>query len=214
MPPSPASPSQPPERPRRPAPFADLTSLIDAAGGRPEVVPSELAATTAEAVLAAGRTDDAGSRTDVELLVGLADTVGLDTLRALWGGAEPVTLAGSLWALYLLRSWCQTNPAEVARLWALGEPVAQADSVVAGVSLLADEAAMVVLADAILTGMFDGDVAVTLERASATFRVLAAGRRQLAGGGDSSDLRLAARNERAAAALAEAARRWRVGTLS
>jgi hypothetical protein len=179
----------------------------------PEVVPSELAATTAEAVLAAGRTDDASSRTDVDLLVGLADAVGLDTLRALWGGAEPVTLAGSLWALYLLRSWCQANAAEVARLWALGEPVAQADSVVAGVNLLADEAAMLALADAILTGMFDGDVAVTLERASATFRVLAAGRRQLAGGRESADTHLATRNERAAAALAESARRWRAGTL-
>jgi hypothetical protein len=121
-----------------------------------------------------------------------------------------VSLAGSLWALYLLRSWCQTNPAEVSRLWALGEPTAQADAVVAGVNMMADESAMAELADAILTGLFAGDVAVTLERASATFRVLAAGRRQL---DSSSDAELAIRNERVADALAESARRWRTTSL-
>jgi hypothetical protein len=202
--------SEPPQRPRRPAPFPDLTALIDAAGGLPEVVPSELAASTAAAVLAAGRGGDRSPRADVAVLIGLADSVGLDTLRALWGGADSVSLAGSLWALYLLRSWCQTNPAEVSRLWALGEPTAQADAVVAGVNMMADESAMAELADAILTGLFAGDVAVTLERASATFRVLAAGRRQL---DSSSDAELAIRNERVADALAESARRWRTTSL-
>lgn len=186
-------------------------------------MPSELAATTAAAVLAAARIegDDA---VDIDSLVGLADTVGLDTLRALWRGAEPVSLANALWTLYLLRSWCQSGSAELARLWSLGEPLAAADAVVAGMNLLADEAAVATLGDAILVGAFTGDFAVALERAAAVFRVLAAGRRQLARPIDIDDaadtrdtavseVELADRNDRAAAALAASAKRWRSGTL-
>jgi hypothetical protein len=196
--------------------------LIDAAGGLPQVAPSELAATTAAAVLsAARRDDDSAVPADIAVLVGLGEIVGLDTLRALWGGAEPVTIAGSLWALYLLRSWCRTNPGEVVRLWSLGEHVAQADAVVAGVDSMADEAAMAALADAILVSLFTGDIAVALERGSAAFRVLAAGRRELTRGqlaygqvAQSQQSNLADRNERAASSLAESARRWRAGTLA
>jgi hypothetical protein len=178
-------------------------------------VPSELAATTAAAVLSAGR-DREASGVETQSLVGLADTVGLDTLRALWRGAPPVSLASSLWALYLLRSWCVTGAAEVVRLWALGEPQAAADAVVAGVNALADEAAMGELADAILTGAFTGDFAVALERAASVFRVLAAGRRQLPDAGDGLDAgeaALAEGNERAADGLAAAAQQWRANSL-
>jgi hypothetical protein len=203
--------SEPSPRPRRPASYADLTALIDAAGGMPQPLPSELAATTAAAVLAAARPEEGEPAVDVGALVRLADTVGLDTLRALWRGAAPVSLAASLWALYILRQWCDSGAAEVARLWALGEPLAAADAVVAGVNVLADEAAMKELADAIMTGAFAGDFAVALERAAAVFRVLATGRRQL---GSDSDAALAERNERAAHALAESARRWRAGALT
>jgi len=175
-------------------------------------VPSELAASTAAAVLAAGRpAEDGAAAADVDALVRLADTVGLDTLRALWRGADSVSLAGSLWTLYILRQWCDTGAAEVARLWALGEGLAPAEAVVAGVNVLADEAAIRDLADAILTGAFIGDFAVALERAAAVFWVLAAGRRQL---NSASESDLADRNVRAAAALTESARRWRNGSLS
>ena len=65
------------------------------------------------------------------------------------------------------------------------------------------------MADVILGGVFTGDFAVALERAAAVFRVLAAGRRQLA----QPEVEQADRNDQAAAALAAAARRWRSGTL-
>lgn len=171
-------------------------------------MPSELAATTAAAVLDAGRNGGA-TGADIESLVHLADNVGLDTLRALWRGAEPVSVANSLWMLYLLRSWCATDAAGIGRLWSLGEPLAPADAVVAGLNPLGDEAAIIGLADAILTGAFRGDFAVALERAASVFRVLAAGRRVLGAG----DIDRADRNDRAATALATAARRWRAGTL-
>lgn len=176
----------------------------------PESLPSERAATTAAAVLAVGRGQVDGAPADIASLVRLADTVGLETLRALWREAEPVSLAGCLWTLYILRQWCESGSSEVARFWSLGEPLAAADAVVAGVSLLADEAAIGAVANAILTGVFAGDFAVALERAAAVFRVLAAGRREL---NSMAEDELAERNERAASALSESARRWRAGTL-
>jgi hypothetical protein len=148
-------------------------------------------------------------------LVALADLVGLDTLAALWRDAEPVSLPGSLWALYLLRQWCHSNGEEVARLWRAGAPYAAVDAVVAGVADLGEAGALQHAADAVLDGVFGGDLAVALERAAALFRVLAAGRRELATPDErgKGELELAARNERAAADLTAAAMRWRAGTL-
>jgi hypothetical protein len=71
------------------------------------------------------------------------------------------------------------------------------------------------VADAVLAGLYRGDVAVALERAAALFRVVASGRRELAADGTCGDAEreLADRNDRVAAELAAAARRWRAGTL-
>ena len=49
------------------------------------------------------------------MLIGLADRVGLDTLAELWRDADPVSLPGALWALYLLRQWCHSHGDEVTR---------------------------------------------------------------------------------------------------
>ncbi|HYU66827.1 MAG TPA: hypothetical protein VEK09_08745, partial [Jatrophihabitantaceae bacterium] len=57
-------------RPHRPAPHADLTDLIDAAGGQTEQSRAEIAAATAQALVSAARGDS-----DPERLVGLADSV-------------------------------------------------------------------------------------------------------------------------------------------
>lgn len=196
-------------RPHRPGVYADLTAFIDAAGG---VVPesrAEIAAATAAVVVQVGRNSDQGAADAAgQRFVALADEVGLDTLAALWRDADPVSLPGALWTLYLLRQWCRTDPDDVTRLWRAGEPLAAADAAVAGVASYADAADIERVADAVLGGVYRGDLAVALERAAAFFRVVATGRRAVA-------LRdeLAGRNERAAASLTEAARRWRAGTL-
>jgi hypothetical protein len=197
-------------RPHRPAPYPDLTEIIDAAGGAPWSSRAEIAAATAAVLVQAGRSPGDGAR-----FVDLADHIGLDTLAALWRDADPVSLPGALWALYLLRQWCQTDADDVVRLWRAGEPLAPADAVVAGVGEYADPQAVRRAADAVLAGVYQGDLAVALERAAALFRVVAAGRRSL---GDvdvfaPDGVDLAARNERVAAALAVAAGRWRAGTL-
>ena len=202
-------------RPHRPALFADLTEMIDAAGGSSPSSRAEIAAATAAVVVQAGR-----SPGDDERFVGLADRVGLDTLAALWRDADPVSLPGALWALYLLRQWCQTDGDDVTRLWRAGEGLAPAEAAVAGVADYADVAAVRQLADAVLAGVYRGDLAVALERAAAFFRVVAAGRRTL-GGTDrtgselagSGEVDLADRNDRVAAALSAAAGHWRAGTL-
>ncbi|HEX3336086.1 MAG TPA: hypothetical protein VHS54_06450 [Jatrophihabitans sp.] len=196
-------------RPHRPALFADLTEMIDAAGGTSPSSRAEIAAATAAVVVQAGRSPGDGAR-----FVGLADRVGLDTLAALWRDADPVSLPGALWALYLLRQWCHSESDEVTRFWRAGEPLAPAEAVVAGVADYPGVAAVRQLADAVLAGVYQGDLAVALERAAAFFRVVAAGRRSL-GGRDEvlGDANLAERNDRVAASLSMAAGRWRAGTL-
>lgn len=208
-------------RPHRPAPYADLTALIDAAGGSAPESRAEIASATAAVLVRAGRERDADDARFVEL----ADRIGLDTLAQLWQDSAPVSLPGALWTLYLLRQWCRSDAAEVGRLWRAGEPLAAADAVVAGLADYVNELAVARVADDVLAGAYRGDLAVALERAAAFFRVVAAGRRELAEAGEigasecvasgrsASECELATRNERAAADLAAAARLWRAGSL-
>jgi hypothetical protein len=138
-----------------------------------------------------------------------------------------VSLPGALWALYLLRQWCRTNGEEVMRFWRAGQPLADADAAIAGVADYADIDAVQRVADSVLAGAYHGDFAVALERAAALFRVLATGRRDLAGsrsddtprapgtpGNDAeAEAERARRNDRVADGLTAAAARWRAGTL-
>jgi hypothetical protein len=198
-----------PERPHRPVRRADLEALADSVAEVEPFARAELAAATAAAVITHGRTAEAGS------LVDLADRVGLDTLAELWRDEEPSSLPGALWALYLLRRWCQGNGEEVTRLWRAGRPYAPADEVVAGVSDAADPEAIAALADAVLSGAYSGDFAVALERAAAFFRVIAAGRRDIAAPDAQGDREraLAERNTDVARGLSRAAERWRAHPL-
>jgi hypothetical protein len=216
-------PSDPPggRRAHRPLPVADPGSLLDEALDRAGQTRAELASSTAAAVLgAAGRVEGAEPVEPVRLLE-LSDAVGLDTLAQLWRDSPPDTLPGALWALYVLRAWCRANGEEVARLWRAGRALAPADEVVAGVSEDADPQALETLADAVLGGVYGGDLAVALERAASFFRVVAAGRRAtapdapsyLVAGVPDPQIRLAERNDRVAAGLARAATLWRVGRL-
>jgi hypothetical protein len=194
------------DRPHRPLQRADLSDLADQAGAGEPFARTELAAATAAAVITRGRAVGSPS------LVDLADRVGLDTLAELWRDEQPNTLAGALWALYLLRRWCYGNADEVTRLWRAGRGYAPADEVVAGVSDDADPAAVGALADAVLTGAYAGDFDVALERAAAFFRVVAAGRRE-----STTDVererQLAERNDEVANGLTLAAARWRADPL-
>jgi hypothetical protein len=196
------------DRPRRPITRADLSGLVEQSAANEPFARTELAAATAAAVISQGRAAGTPS------LVDLADRVGLDTLAELWREEQPSTLPGALWALYLLRRWCHGNGEEVTRLWRAGRGYAPADEVVAGVSDDADPAAVSALADSVLSGAYAGDFDVALERAAAFFRVVAAGRRALAGdAGSEREEQLAARNDEVAQGLTLAAARWRANPL-
>ncbi|UQX86724.1 hypothetical protein M6D93_10415 [Jatrophihabitans telluris] len=198
-----------PARHHRPVRRADLTTLLDGLSATEPFGREEVAEATAAAVISHGRSGQSDS------LVDLADRVGLQTLAELWRDSEPDTLAGALWALYLLRTWCQTNGEEVTRLWRAGRPLAPADEVVAGVADFADPQAILSLAESVLSGAYRGDFAVALERAAAFFRIVSLGRIERADDGPDGDRarELASRNAAVAAGLTAAARRWRAAPL-
>ena len=197
--------TEPERRRERPLLSAHIEALADAVSSGEPQARLELAHATAAALVDAGR-GDAGPETS--RLVDLAETVGLDTLSELWRDAPPDSLPGALWALYLLRTWTDRQGEAVARMYKAGRAYAPVDEVVAGVADDADVAAVQALASSVLTGAYKGDFDVALERAAAFFRVVASGRRELAG-----EAELAQRNERCADGLRRAAAAWRAGTL-
>jgi hypothetical protein len=202
----------PDQHPRRPVLAADVERLATGSAAGDPYARLELAHATAAAVVGAGRTGDEPS---TGRMIALAETVGLDTLAELWRDAEPDSLPGALWSLYLLRTWCLRHSDEVARLYRAGRGLAPVEEVVAGVSSEADPDAVRGVADAVLGGLYDGELDVALERAAALFRVVAAGREWHAPGDGTGDAERerAVRNREAAAALARAAEAWRAGTL-
>ena len=60
----------------------------------------------------------------MERVLTLVDREGVDVIAELWSHADPDSLPGILWRLYLLRTWMRKNRESIARLWRVGEPVA------------------------------------------------------------------------------------------
>ena len=204
---------RPPRRPLLRPSFDAVTAGSDPAER------SALAHETAAAVVRLGRADDDDEMT--ARLVALADEMGLDAMADLWRHSSPDSLPGTLWALYLLRTWVRRTGEEAARLYSAGQPAAEVASAVAGVAEPPGPAEMADLGDAVLTSVFDGDLADALDRASAFSRVVGAGRLTL---GDDADehgdndeaarqTRLASGNVRLADQLTRAARLWRADAL-
>lgn len=189
---------------------------------RVDTAPADRAAVahaTAAAVVQAGRRPDPGDPRRTHRLVALVDEVGLDELAELWQDSDGDTLPGTLWSLYLLRTWVHRHGVEAARLFAAGRAVAEVSSAVAGVAEPPGPAEVAALGDAVLTSAFDGDFAVALERAGAFCRVVAAGRAlaadDVADEADAARLtRLAGGNLRMAEQLDQAAALWRSGELA
>ncbi|MBD8061802.1 hypothetical protein H9624_05630 [Actinomycetaceae bacterium Sa1BUA1] len=178
---------------------------------------SQAAHTTAAVLVGRGR---AGAE-DPELvsrLVSLVDTEGLDTIAALWAQSPPTTLPGALWRLYLMREWVRADPARVADRFSIGRHRAEVAGVIAGVVEPPGPSDVAQLADAVLAGVYEGDLDVALDRAAAFIRVVATGSALDADWVDDDEL--AARLTRRASALLRtaeelerAAEMWRVGTL-
>jgi hypothetical protein len=114
-----------------------------------------------------------------ERIVHLAETEGLETLAEVWSGAPADTLAGCLWRLFLLRSWVYAAPDEVAAEYDAGQRRVDVARVVAGVADPPGPHELRRMVDDVLLGIARGDFAVTLFRAAAFARIVAAGRAAL-----------------------------------
>lgn len=159
---------------RRPAELFDrLFSSTDPA----EV--SRIAHATAVALVSRVRDEPADAV--VERLVAFTDEHGIDTIAELWSRSPARSLPGTLWRLYLLQLMVHDDPRTAALLYERGRArLASADDVVAGVPSPAGPDELVSLSDAILRGVFSGDLAVALDRAASFCRVEAAGAADLA----------------------------------
>jgi hypothetical protein len=153
-------------------------------------------------------------------LVTLVDDLGLSTVADLWSGRPARSLPGTLWRLYALREWVQRSPEQASREYAAGIRFTDVAHAVAGIAEPPRPEELQRVADQILTGVFDGDLAVALERASAFCSVVAAGRAELAHDRDTIDPDGASDLTRTALAmlttgedLRACARLWRAGDL-
>lgn len=179
---------------------------------------TEIAHQTAAILVGTGRAAD-----DPEItarLVALVDDLGIPTVAGLWAGRPSRTLPGALWRLYALREWVCRNPIEASREYAAGVRFSDVAHAVAGVAEPPGPLEVRQLVDDILAGVFDGDLAVALERAAAFCVVVAAGRVEFAHDADAGTPDAATKLTRSASSLhatgedlAAAARLWRAGTL-
>lgn len=151
--------------------FAEIAGGADPAKVREA---GDLAATVL--VRGARDTDDPAV---AERIVHLAEDEGLETLAEVWSGAPADTLAGSLWRLFLLRSWVHAAPRRVAHEYDAGQRRAEVARVIAGVADPPGPDELRSMVDDVLRGIARGDFAVTLLRASAFARIVAAGRATL-----------------------------------
>jgi hypothetical protein len=109
-------------------------------------------------------------------LVDIVEELGLSTVADLWAHRPARSLPGALWRLYVLREWVRRSPDEASLDYSAGVRFADVDHAVAGPADPPGPTEVTALADAILAGVFEGDLAVALERAAAFCRVVAAGR--------------------------------------
>ena len=206
-----------PPRHHKPKPFTPQ-DFANFAGGADPARVSEAAHLAAQALVHHGRRTD-----DPEItrrLVELADRQGLESIAELWAESPARSLPGALWRLYALRAAVQQDPERVAAYYAAGKDVAQVSKVVAGVAEPLGATEVRGMADTILSGAFQGDFDVALERFAAFCRVVALGQThhaddaEAAHSGRATALTRNARQlVRTAEDLEASARAWRRGEL-
>lgn len=205
-----------PVRPRRPV-------LVDATadwhpGGVDPALRAQVAHATAAALVSGGRAS--ADPAVLGRLLALVETEGLDVVAAMWADSPPESLPGALWRLYVLREWVRRDPATVADRYRQGVDAAPVEGAVAGVAVPPGPADVRAVVDAVLSGVYTGDLATALDRAAAFCRVLATGAAFDADHLDLVDPRGAERQTRGASSLlrtadelARAGELWRQGRL-
>lgn len=205
-------------RPRRPA-MLDAQTAERIVGDIDPALRSQAAHASASVIVSRGR-DGSDDPELVARLIGLVDVEGLETIAELWSHSPPRSLPGALWRLYLLREWVRAAPDVVADRFRLGRRRADVAGVIAGVVEPPGPDDVTRLADAVLAGVYEGELDVALDRAAAFVRVVATGAAFDADWIATSDDALADRVTRRASALLTtaadlegAAELWRAGRL-
>jgi hypothetical protein len=188
-------------------------------GGEDPAVIVRTAHETAQALVSRVRADP--DPEVVSRLVAFAEREGIDAVAELWSRAAAHSLPGALWRLYLLREMVRRDSDQVTLAFARGaERLTGIDPVVAGAPSPAGPEELRALADEILRGVFEGDLALALDRAAAFCRVTADGALDLADDADRTEperaealTRRAARLARLADELSVSARLERDGAL-
>ena len=147
-------------------------------GGADPARVSEAAHLSAHALVKAGKlNEDPEVR---ERLVRLAEDEGLEAIAELWSKAPARSLPGALWRLYAIRAATVNNPEAMASFFAAGARQAQVDRLVAGAAEPPGAEELCAMTSSILTGAFDGEFDVALERTAAYCRVIALGQAEQA----------------------------------
>jgi hypothetical protein len=166
-----------PPRPHKPVPFAPV-DFEPYAGGTDPARLSEAAHLAARALVHSGRASNDPEVT--RRLVKLADKQGLEAIAEMWAASPARSLPGALWRLYALRAATLQDPEGISVFFRAGQQKAHVATAVAGVAEPPGAEEITVMADAILSGAFDGDFDVALERSAAFCRVVALGQATLA----------------------------------
>ncbi|MDJ0320753.1 hypothetical protein [Pseudarthrobacter sp. PS3-L1] len=205
------------KRHHKPKPFAPIDFEPFAGGADPARV-SEAAHLAAQALVRHGRDSDDPEIT--KRLVKLTDEQGLEAIAEMWAESPARSLPGALWRLYALRAAVVQDPERISVYFRAGRDTAEVSNVVAGAAEPPGAAEMSAMADAILSGAFNGDFDVALERSAAFCRVVALGQATVADGAEFSNEAHASRLTRnshqlvkTAEDLEHAANAWRLGEL-
>ncbi|MCB0889839.1 MAG: hypothetical protein KDB38_10720 [Nocardioidaceae bacterium] len=166
------SPRRPHHRPLLPG--SDLFNEIE--GGTDPALVSEAADRAAELLVRGAKTSDCLLR---DRVINLVESEGIETLSQLWSGSAADSLAGTLWRLFLLRTWVHADPEGAAREFNEGRHHTPVAEVVTGVTVPPGPDELRRLVDDVLAGLVQGDLADTIFRAAAFVRVAAAGRAQI-----------------------------------
>ena len=147
-------------------------------GGADPARVAEAAHLSAQALVQAGKlNEDPAVR---ERLVRLAEDEGLEVIAELWSKAPARSLPGALWRLYAIRAATINNPEAMASFFAAGARQAQVERLVAGAAEPPGADELCTMTSSILTGAFDGEFDVALERTAAYCRVIALGQAEQA----------------------------------
>ncbi|KAB1643077.1 DNA-directed RNA polymerase subunit beta [Gulosibacter chungangensis] len=188
-------------------------------GGEDPAHASRLARNTAQALL--HRVREADDPDVIERTVGYARHNGLADLAELWSNANPHSLAGSLWRLYLVHEAIAQDPESSSYIYRRGVSVdTSIHHIVAGAVEPTGPLEIRSLTETIFRGAFSGDFEDALDRAAAFCSVMSLGCASIAADHEHSEPERASRATKRSARylgfakdLAASARLWRKGLL-